>query len=1273
MKTNGFGKTKRAVVQPAVRRWMLLAVVSCSGVACNSHTPPEWHDEPGYRWRDLAVSSGGTPGFTRLDGATTGIRFENSVSDSILLGNRMLGQGAGVSMGDVDGDGLVDVFLARTEGCSALYRNLGNWKFEDIAIAAGVGACSRHSTGSALADVDGDGDLDLVLLTTTGPNAIFINDGHAKFAERRDLGLDTVGRGSTTVTMADVNGDGRLALFVANYKPYSVDDTIPPQLRAFNQMVREIAPKQFEIVPEHRRDYKLVMRPDMGGLRMTQRAEPDAFYTNDGHGHFTRVPMMTSPRFRDADGNLLKEEFESFGLTAKFVDLNGDGAPDLYVANDFEDIDQLWYNDGHGNFRLANWTSVRDMSNSAMGVDVADVNGDGLPDVFVTDMLSNDARRLKTQMPTHTALPKKIGEGELQLQMQRNSLLINRGDGTFAEVSNAAGVTASGWSWGTVFMDVDLDGWQDILIANGHLWDLMDADVQESLQNRLNSVPWQKLRWEFPSLKLKNVAFRNRGDLTFEDVSTKWRFGVDADISHGIALADLDGDGDLDVVINRLGAPALVMRNDAIAPRVAVRLRGDAPNTQAVGAKVTLYNGAVALQRREVVVGGLYLSHSDYGMSFAMGASDSAYLVIDWRDGRRTTITSIKPNRAYEILQRGALPRDSARNATSNGAADDSASLPNVVRRTQTVGISGAHPLFVDASAQLNGHTHTEDVFDDWERQFLLPNALSQLGPGVSWFDIDRNGTEDLIIGSGKGGHIAVFRNANGKLRPLPTGGPLAPQDYTSVLGMSANGVTALLAGVATWQLKTQQEMAAQPAAVRIAVSGGALATSATAAVGSHESSTGPLALGDYDEDGALDLFVGSRALPLRYPMPASSGLFHNVNGTFVLDTVNSATLRSIGMITSAMFADINGDGHSDLVLSRDWGSLVLLLNDGRGHLRIAPDSWGLSRVTSTWNGVAAGDLNGDGRLDLVATSWGRNTGTIATEARPIVMTYGPFGSGGEIEMLLGQSDGHNPALLPTNSYPRVRMAVSGAVNRVNSFAAYAGATVASVLGDGFATQRLEARTLDHTLFINRGDHFEAVPLPAEAQWAPAFAAAVADFDGDGAEDVFISQNFFPTMIGAPRYDAGRSLLLRGDGKGGLTPMPGQESGLIVYGDQRGAAYADFNQDGRLDLAVSQNGAATRLFENHGGKPGLRVRVKGPGANPDGVGTQLRIVYGAPGNETMGPVREVQSSAGYLSQNGAVQVFGLSGIPKAVWVRWPGGAETRLAVPTGAREVTVAR
>src|SRR5213593_3508517 len=625
----------------------------------------------------------------------------------------------------------------------------------------GGGGGGRHATGCAFADVDGDGDQDLILVALGGPNALFLNDGKGHFsAQTADL---TSTAGSMSIAVADVDGDGDLDLYVANNKAYTTIDRIAPTERGFDRITRKLGPNRYEVREPYRADYKVVNRADLGGFSLVQRADPDFFYLNDGTGHFVREPMAHNPRFVDENEKPLSEEREDFGLSAVFADLNGDGAPDLYVANDFEDPDQCWINEGHGHFRLIPWYAVRATSNSGMAVAVSDVNGDGYPDLFEVDMLSRDTRRLKTQIPTHTAVAKRPGIGDDRPQMQRNTLQLNRGDGTFAEVARFAGVSGSGWSWSTVFLDVNLDGREDILIGTGHVSDIMDGDTQYRLRNALSGyfegavkgVDWRRMLFDYPSLKLPNVAFRNRGDLTFEDVSKKWRFDLGDDISSGMALADLDGDGDLDVVINRLDSPAAVLRNDATAPRVAVRLRGAAPNTAGIGSHVRVLGrgGPVPLQEREIIAGGLYLSSSDASLTFATGAAAHVRIEVDWRDGARSAIDSATPNREYEIAE----PAD------THAAGRTPHALPE--------------PLFEDATSQLGGHTHVEPYFDDYQRQLLLPNSFSQLGPGVAWVDLDGDGKEDLIVGAGRTGAIAFFHNTGTRLQPSGVKAPPAPGD----------------------------------------------------------------------------------------------------------------------------------------------------------------------------------------------------------------------------------------------------------------------------------------------------------------------------------------------------------------------------------------------------------------------------------------------------------------------------------------------------------------
>jgi hypothetical protein len=1217
------------------------------GAACAESTDLTWTEGPGYRWRALADAGRGTPGFTRLEPGRTGITFENSVSDSALLQNQILANGAGVALADVDGDGRVDIFLTRTEGPNALYRNLGGWRFRDIADSAGVAAPDRASSGAAFADVDGDGDADLLLAAIGGPNALFRNDGAGRFTEDSFYPGRESRMGSSTIALADVDGDGDLDVYTANYKAYTTQDLYSPQQRAFDQVVRQLGPRQFEVRPQYRDDYKVILRDDLRGVSLIQRADPDVFYLNDGAGRFAPVPIAQSPRFVDENGGPFDETPDNFTLAARFYDVNGDLAPDLYVANDFEDPDQFWLNDGRGFFRLIPRVAQRTTSNAAMAVDFGDVNRDGAVDFFEVDMLSRETHALRAQIPTHTALPKFPGVIEDRPQLQRNTLFLNRGDGTFAQIAELAGVDASGWTWSTVFLDVDLDGWEDILAGTGNVWDFMDADTQERLRNRLTDLDWRQQRMTYPKLEVPNYAFRNRGDLTFEDVSQAWRFSAGPDISHGMATGDLDGDGDQEVVLNRFRAPALVLRNDGRAPRIAVRLRGRAPNTAGIGAKVRVTGGPVSLQEREMTAGGLYLSGGEALLTFATGSADSVALEVIWRDGSRSVIPDARPNRLYEVNQDGA-------------AAPSSSSFSSPPRPL------AASPLFTDESAPL-AHQHTEIAFDDASRQLLLPLAFSQLGPGVSWLDLNGDGRDDLLVGTGRSGKLGAWLNRGGRL--VPTTLPVeTPGDLTTILAVPRPGGSRLLVGLSSYEMPTPNASVGLPSVIGLDLDPGGRPVGRTApVVPGDTASIGPLALADYDGDGDLDLFVGGRVIPGAYPLSPSSRLFRNDGaGGFDLDLANSALLHPVGMVSAALWSDLDQDGDPDLAMAVEWGPVKVFWNDG-GSFRRAPESFGLDQYYSRWLGLASGDFDADGRLDLVATSWGRNTRPRVDSTLPLYLYFGNFSTKSTLDLLLAQHDDRLNALAPLNTFARLSLAVPGLAQRMRTFHAFADATVDQVLGAAAPQAlRLGVSGLDHLLFVNRGDRFEARPLPMEAQFAPAFAPVVGDFNGDGNEDLVLSQNFFPTDLSTPRYDAGRSLLLHGDGQGGFTAVPGQHSGLQVYGDQRGAAAADYDGDGRLDVAITQNGAPTRLYRNQGARRGLRVRLAGPEANPRGIGAQVRLRYA----DGWGPTREVQAGSGYWSVNGATQVLGLRGTPAELQIRWPGGRTTEVPIPPGAPEVT---
>ncbi len=1200
------------IARPAVAWWLLFyASLPCSGQQA-------WQTNAGYRSLPLTIATAGQPGFTLQTESQTGIAFSNSLSDASAAANQIRMGGSGIALGDVDGDGRCDIYLCRLEGDNVLYRNLGGWRFEDITARARVTCPGQYSTGCALADVDGDGDLDLLVNAIGVGTRLFFNDGRGIFTESAQPSLH-IGRGATSLALADVDGDGDLDLYVANYRTNTI--------RSTGLQVLNISGKRM-IRPEDREQYEITP----AGM-ILEHGDVDVLSLNDGRGQYAPVPW-TGGAFLDEDGRPLGAAPKEWGLSAMFRDIDGDGLPDLYVCNDFWSPDRIWINkstNGRVQFQAAPRLMLRQTSTFSMGVDFADLNRDGFDDFLVLDMLSRDhPRRLRQRSLTGpgASASDRIND---RPQVGRNTLFVNRGDGTFAELAQSAGLQASEWSWGIVFLDVDLDGWEDALITTGHAFDTQDADTEARLARRgpnPNEQTSQNLL-EFPRLHVPNCAFRNRGDLTFEDAGARWGFNQ-VGISHGLALADLDNDGDLDVVVNNLNRAVSLCRNDSPARRIAVRLNGRTPNTHGIGAKIKVSGGPVP-QTQEWISGGRYLSCDEGLRVFAAGVATNLSIEVAWRSGARSVLTNLQPHRIYEIDEAAA-----------------SANTPPVAKP------SIPPPLFREVTAFQ--HAHTDQPFDDFARQPLLPRRLSQLGPGVSWIDIDGDGRDDLCAGSGRGGNLSIFRNrGDGGFEAMRVGGPLAKviDDQTTILGWSAKlGTTTLLVGQANYETGDTN----LPSVRRFEIAG---AMSAREPLPNLGASPGPLAMADLDGDGDLDLFIGGRVIAGHYPRAAVSRLFRNEGGGFKL----SQEWPALGLVSGAVFTDLDGDGLPELVLACEWGPVRVFANR-HGKLTEATAAWGLDKFQGWWNGVAAGDFNGDGRLDLVASNWGRNT-----QEQPFLregwrVHFGDLAGRGTTEIVEAILDRDHGRLAPWRDLDALAHSLPWLRERFTTSASFADASLEQILGDALnRAVELRVNWLDSTLFLNRGEHFEARPLPAAAQWAPAFAVGVADADGDGNEDVFLSQNFFAVSENSSRLDAGRGLWLRGDGRGGLAALSGAQSGVLVYGEQRGAALCDYDADGRIDLAVSQNGSTTKLFHNDGAKPGLRIRLRGPDGNLQGIGAVLRW-----GN---GPAREVHGGSGYWSQDSAVTVLARPAAPARLTVRWPGGKVTSSELPTGANEITI--
>ncbi len=1151
----------------------IVPTVSAAGAADGVRSEP---------LRSPSARPNGAPLFSELPPDQTGLTTINAYDDprmwNELFREFTLGAvGTGVTIGDVDGDGRPDVLVVNKTGPCRLYRQVDDFVFEDVTREAGLWPENEKAwnTGATFADVNGDGALDLYICRFDAPNLLFLNDGKGRFTENAAAAGVAVKDASVMASFADYDRDGHLDFYLqTNILSYAANF----------------------------------------------KGRPDFLFRNNGDGTFTNVTQKAG----------------IWGLTqghsAVWWDFDDDGWPDLYSANDFENPDRLYHNQRDGTFKDVSETLLPHTSYSSMGSDVGDINNDGRSDFIVTDMAAT------THYKDHIGI-EEMGRGIWEGEMARalcpqypfNALYLNTGTNRFLEVAHLAGLRGTDWSWSTRFADLDNDGWVDLHVCTGMIRDFMDADLLDK-QNVAATLAQRAAVYINADVRAEpDLVYRNNGDLRFQEAGEEWGLGITS-VSFGSALADLDRDGDLDLIVTRYDAPPAVFRNNSQdGHRLLVRLEGRTSNRWGVGAIVRAYSASGQQVRQHTLTRGLASSDEPL-LHFGLG-EDSAVdrLTIEWPSGAVQTVTDLRAGRLYTITE----PAVEAKAKTV--VADDSA----------------VRPLFREVSRQIGLEYRGEETeVNEFTKQVLLPRRMSGFGPGLAVGDLDRSGQESVILPG------AVFRaETDGRFRRTDAGLPREARRSLTPLLLDLNGDDRLDLYLARGGVAAPSGDPALADQVYSMTEDGRFEPLA-ALDSPNQDSTGPVVAADFDGDGDLDLFVGGRVVPWKYPDTPQSRLLRNDGGKLVDVTDDWApALRATGMVSSALWSDYDGDGRPDLWLTNEWGPVRVWRNTGSA-LEEQTAALGLQERTGWWTSIAAADVDGDGRLDYVVGNVGLNTKYRASAEEPAVLFAGDLDGTGRSNIV--EARWENGRLYPVRGRSKSAYAMPSLRRKFRTFAAWAKSTVEDIYGERLAgARRLEANELASGVLLQRDDGFEFQPLPTLAQVAPAYGLALQDFDGDGHVDLLIAQNFYGPEPKTGRFDGGISLLLRGDGAGGFHPVEPRESGIVVSGDAKALAVLDLQADGRPDVLITQNAGPLLAFQ-HEGQPDrtfFSVAAKGARGNRDSIGALIRVKYQDGHVET----RELAAGSGHLAQSSPRAFFGArsDNPPVEVLVRWPDGHEER--------------
>ena len=1186
--------------------------------------------------------------FERVSAVDSGLHFVNQITenDSInALDFEYLFNGGGVGVGDLNGDGLPDVFFSGNQVASKVFLNRGDLKFENITAASGL-KTPYWSTGVSMVDINADGRLDIYLCTVnpkrgrSSPNQLFLNlgpdrNGIPHFRDvAAEVGLADSGYG-TQAAFFDYDRDGDLDCYLLNNALEAYNRNQPRGQR------RDGVGKSTDRL--YRND-KAPPAPEGGAKKRGDDVTPPS--GAGGALSFTNV---------SAEAGI---QAEGWGLGVAVADFNADGWPDVFCANDFQSSDHLWINNGNGGFTDRVGEYFKHGSYNAMGADVADLNNDGWPELMTNDMMPEDNRRQKSMFGSQNFDRYQLGLSMgYEPQFVRNVLQLNRGPQpgngppVFSEVGQQAGVYATDWSWSTLFADFDNDGWRDILVTNGYPKDVTDLDFasytsqfrnsyfgKDSVADRANHEKMLALI----GVKKTNRAFRNggarlpagAGDLAFEDVTEKWGLDIPS-YSNGAAYADLDGDGDLDLLVNNINDEAFLYKNTLNdgkprpkSPRphfLRLNLAGTPQNSFGFGAKVEIVAGNLRLSAEHTVYRG-YLSSVEPTLHFGLGnAARVDTLKIRWPNGRVSLLTNPPVDRLVTVGYQTAL-------AVSPGPVAE----PEV-------------PFFEEIAAVKTGllAVHRENDFVDFKEQVLLPQLYSRNGPGLAVGDVDGNGLDDVYVGGASEEPGTLFlQKKPGQFsgKPLPKTDATNRGDDLGALFFDADGDGNLDLYVAVGGNEFQENHPRYQDRLYLNDGNGGLELAATTVLPDTRSSGSCVTAADFDRDGDLDLFIGGRVVPRKYPMPARSYLLRNDSGRSEESGARSETkrtnshsslltphslkftditpdaLKTPGLVCAALWTDYDNDGWPDLLMAGEWMAPTFFKNE-KGRF-ILNSEFRIQNSNGWWNSLAAGDFDNDGDVDYVAGNLGLNNRFRATPEQPVQLFAKDFDQNGTLDPIMGHYIGGK--LYPSAPRDQLAEQIPSLKKRFTSYTQYGGLTLPDLVDEEVAkgAYHVTAACFASSFIENKGKgQFEIRPLPGLAQVAPVFGMQADDVDGDGNLDLLLVGNSYATDVLVGRYDAGKGLLLRGDGRGGFLPVSLQKTGLLADRDAKALAVVATGPRTRLWL-VSNNNDTLQVFRQT--RPDTRLALP---LRPDDVAALVTLTNGRPRRV------EFYHGSGYLSQS----------------------------------------